>query len=66
MKTWGTELLADSSMFVSMVLVALPETVGWTRSSEQHGVFRGPYDYSHAELLQNTLYHDHQIEVETT
>ena len=62
MGSWGTELLADSAMFGSMVLVALPEAVGWTVTPE-HRVFRGPYDYSHAEHLQNTLYHNHQIEV---
>ncbi|CAI8058001.1 Probable L-cysteine desulfhydrase, chloroplastic [Geodia barretti] len=60
-KSWGTELLANSSMFGSMVLVALPDAVGWTWSPE-HGTFTGPFDYSHAELLQDKLYHNHQIE----
>ena len=63
-KSWGTELLADAAMFGSMVLVALPDAVGWTWSPE-HGTFTGPFDYSHAELLQDKLYHDHQIEVNT-
>ena len=63
-KSWGTELLANSAMFGSMVLVALPDAVGWTWSPE-HGTFTGPFDYSHAELLQDKLYHDHQIEVNT-
>ena len=52
---WGTELLADSTLFGPMVLVALPG--GVVRGQE------GPYSYEHAETIQNRLYKQFNIEV---
>ena len=53
MGAWGTELLASADLFGPMVLVALPN--GTLAES-------GPYSYQHAELVQNTLYHQFRIE----
>ena len=51
---WGTGLLADLSLFGSMVLVALPD--GVLQSSP-------PYTYDAAERVQNALFHEFKIEV---
>lgn len=53
MQSWGTELLAEASLFCPMVLVALPEAVLGEG---------GPYSYQHAETVQNTLYYQFHIE----
>lgn len=54
---WGTGLLADPSLFGSMVLVALPD--GVLRSSP-------PYTYDTAERVQNILFREFKIEVRLT
>ena len=54
-KAWGTELLADSSLFGSMVVVGLPEGILGLKGKD--------LTYSDAERVQNTLYHRFKIEV---
>ncbi len=54
-RTWNTELLADSSLFGSMVVVALPHGV--------MGLDKDQLTYSDAEQVQNALYHRYKIEV---
>ncbi|XP_060551212.1 uncharacterized protein LOC132712792 [Ruditapes philippinarum] len=51
---WNTEMAAPEDMFGSMCLVRLPD--GLQKISDH-------MDYSAAETIQNTLYHDYNIEV---
>ncbi|GFS21943.1 isopenicillin N epimerase [Elysia marginata] len=53
-KLWDTKLPAPLQMFGSMALVELPKSI--------HQMFE-TVDYSAAETVQNTLYHDFSIEV---
>ncbi|XP_035826600.1 L-cysteine desulfhydrase [Aplysia californica] len=52
-KSWETRLAAPAEMFGSMVLVELPASI--------HSMFQ-TLDYSAAESIQNSLYHDYNIE----
>ncbi|XP_065883600.1 uncharacterized protein [Dysidea avara] len=54
-KSWGTDLLADVSLFGTMILVQLPADI--------LGGGAPQITYDHAELIQNRLFHDHHIEV---
>ena len=55
MKAWGTSLLADISMFGSMIVVALPNGV--------LGLHGNQLVYDDAEVVQDALYYQYKIEV---
>ena len=55
-KAWGTNLLADPSMYGFMVTVQVPEGV-------LPGARKSPFAESDAEMLQDILHHDFKVEV---
>ena len=64
-RSWGTELLADSSLFRMMVVVGLPEGVvpAADRPPVPEGGGAPQYSYQHAVIVQNMLHHEFKIEV---
>lgn len=62
MAAWGTHLLADTTIFGPMVVVALPD-VAIVKRIGPGGVASSDLTYDHAETVQNTLYHQYHIEV---
>ncbi len=66
MREWGTDLLADISLFNTMSLVRLPDGLIGKGSPEvlNTAADGSPlYDYAHAGHLGNILHHDYKIEV---
>ena len=62
-ESWGTELLADPSLFRMMVVVALPRGVV---DSSLHPLTprQNPmYTYQDAVVVQNILHHEYKVEV---
>ena len=59
---WGTSLLADPSMFGTMVLVELPDGL-LPRDSSTDVRVEPPFDDKSAELIQDNLHYDYKIEV---
>ena len=62
-KSWGTDLLADPSMFGFMVVVRLPD--GMLPTDTSSSVHKEPacLDDSSAGKLQDILHYDFRIEV---
>lgn len=67
-KSWGTDLLADPTMFGFLVLVKLPDGMFPTdKPNTSTAVDKKPFfDVSSAEKLQDTLHYDFRIEVYCT
>jgi len=61
-QAWGTQLLANPALFGGMVLVALPEGVVGHDVTPAPG-FQLSYTYESAEMVQNVLFHEFNIEV---
>ena len=60
-KSWGTNLLADPTMFGFMVVVQLPDNVLPVEKSVQAQM--PSFTDKHAETLQDILHHDFRVEV---
>jgi len=68
-KKWGTDLLADASLFVNMTLVRLPEGLvgqGAPQVLDTDASGLPLYSYYHASFVGNILHHQYKIEVKNT
>ena len=63
-KEWGTELLADSSFFHTMVLVRLPEGLIPSDGPEVEMMNGSPvYNYRHCSCIGIILHENYKVEV---
>ena len=64
MKEWGTELLADSSFFHTMVLVRLPEGLIPSDGPQVEMVDGSPvYHFGHGSYIGGILHKEYKVEV---